>query len=77
MFEKLRKKIINDTGIELVDFRRTYASREMMASGGYSWVDTHKEWRFDVGSINSAEELLKRHKVYLLMNHEESNWQII
>lgn len=77
MFEKLKQKILNDTGHELVDFKRTYASRQMKGSGAFAWVAKHKEGNFDVGSICTAKELLSRDKLEIETDHYGCNWVIL
>ena len=62
-FEKLKAKIFKDTGIKLEGFRRTYAGINMKGSGAFVWTAYIEGTNMDVGSGDSASELLKVDKI--------------
>lgn len=62
-FERLAKRIKSDTGIELINFRRTYAGHWQKSNGNWIWGAYDAEnSAHDVGSCISATELLKSKK---------------
>jgi len=66
VFEKLQKKIKQDTGLSLDKFKRTYAGVHMKASGAHTWVAYFKNERMTIGSVYSATELLKAKKLCVI-----------
>jgi len=66
-FEKLAKRIKKDTGIELVNFRRTYAGHWQKSNGNWVWGAYDKDnFANDIGSTYTATELLKSKKKLIL-----------
>ena len=75
-FEKLAKRIYKDTGVKLINFRRTYAGKNAKSAGGWSWTAIDAENKAnDVGSIDTATELLKSKKplIYKILGWPYSN----
>lgn len=62
VFEKLKNKIENILGYEVVDFKRTYASINMRASGAYVWEARLKESNIIVASCFTASELVCKNR---------------
>lgn len=59
-FEKLEKRIEKDTGYLLQDFRRTYRGKNQISGATWSWSAYCPEIGDQVGSEETATELLKR-----------------
>lgn len=68
VFERLQKRIEKDTGVKLINFRRTYAGHWQKSQGGWIWGAYNAENSADdIGSCYSATELLKSKKPLLLI----------
>lgn len=66
-FERLAKRIKKDTGIELINFRRTYAGHWQKSNGNWIWgAQDAENYANDIGSCYSATELLKSKKKLIL-----------
>jgi len=61
-FEKLRKKILIDTGIRVISFERTYAGRNQKQAGAVSWIGFLED-KSTVSGYDTATELLKAGKL--------------
>ena len=62
--ERFEKRLKEELGIEIVDFRRTYLKLEALAAGGFSWTATcvmyqGKPVKMNIGSAESVTDLLK------------------
>ena len=63
VFEKLSSRIKRETGLDLHDFKRTYAGHCQRASGAFVWTAYTKgegPERVQYGSNITATELLKK-----------------
>ena len=60
--ERLSKKIERDIGIECVPctFKRTYAGYWQKRAGAFVWEMNVKGFSYEIGSTQSASELLRR-----------------
>jgi hypothetical protein len=58
-FEKLAIRIERDCGIQLVNFRRTYVGFWQKGNGAYVWTANYKDSVHEVGSCETATDLLK------------------
>ena len=60
--ERLSNKIKRDIGIECVPctFKRTYAGYWQKRAGAFIWVMNVKGFSYEIGSTQSASELLRR-----------------
>lgn len=67
-FDRLKKKIKDDTGLELYDFKRTRHGKFGLSCGGFSWVAKDKKSGCTVGSGVNATELLKKDKIIIIEN---------
>jgi hypothetical protein len=66
-FERLAKRIKKDLGIDLINFRRTYAGHHQKSAGNWIWGAYNAENAADdIGSCYSATELLKSKKKLIL-----------
>lgn len=63
-FDRLRAKIKKDTGLNVTNFKRTYASVQQQGSGAFVW--TAEMGCESCGSTVSASELLKQDKIELM-----------
>ena len=72
-FEKLAKRIKEDIGYNLIDFRRTYAGIHMRGSGAHVWIARIKETNTDISSTKTATELLKKKEPIELMDNATLN----
>lgn len=66
VFERLKLKILNDTGIALEDFRRLAASLDMRSSGAFIWTAKEIGSFRDAGSGETATNLLKLKKISIV-----------
>lgn len=65
-FERLKIKIKQDTGLDVTDFKRTYASINRKGSGAFVWV---AELSYSsCGSTSTATDLLKKDNIKLIEN---------
>lgn len=64
-FDRLKLKILKDTGIELTSFKRTYAGIHQRASGAFVWTAT-MQGRLCCGSTISASELLTQERIEMV-----------
>ena len=75
-FDKLKQKILKDTGWELYDFQRTYAGRNQLASGAASWFarvkEDGKKTHATVEGWGTATQLLRAEKLEI-----STNWRHI
>jgi len=60
MFERLRLRIQKDLGLELTNFRRTYAGRHMKSSGAFVWTAQDIKSNCTYGSGENATNLVNR-----------------
>lgn len=63
VFEKLKIKIQDDTGLECENFKRTRAGVRMKSSGAPVWTANVVGSVLEVGSGEPATELLRRAKL--------------
>jgi hypothetical protein len=64
VFDRLKKRILDEFGYGIVDIQRTYAGRNLKAAGAFTWFGwveingerTHKR----IGSSWPASELIKK-----------------
>jgi hypothetical protein len=62
-FEKLRLKILKDTGYDLINFKKTYAGQNQLQSWAWTWTADFRSGIFNIGSSFTAKELLSRDKI--------------
>lgn len=61
-FDKLAKRLKDDLGIEVEEgsLKRTYAGRNMLSAGGWSWVGTQKGSPMTIGSIDTVANCISK-----------------
>ena len=67
-FEKLKVAIKEDTGIDLINFARTYAGTHQRGGGAWSWTAQTSERSDYCGSTSSANLRLHSRPIVLLEN---------
>jgi len=60
MFDRLKKRIKRDLGLELSNFRRTYAGKHQKGSGAFVWTASDLKTDKTYGSGESATTLVNR-----------------
>lgn len=60
MFERLRQKIKQDLGLELTNFRKTFAGKHQKSSGAFVWTATDLKKNHTYGSSETATALVNR-----------------
>lgn len=66
LWEKLREKIKEDTGLECAEtFNRIRASRNDRECGAWSWSTHHKDYPYagEIGSTMTMTDLMKCEKI--------------
>jgi hypothetical protein len=61
IFKLLAKRLYNDLGVQLIDFKRLYPGKYQRADGAFTWRATAiiEGVKVSVGSTHTARELLK------------------
>lgn len=60
MFSKLKQRIKDDIGIDLIGFRRCYPSSSMLSSGAFTWVAHDPVTKHIYGSTDTATNLVNQ-----------------
>lgn len=65
-FEKLKKKILSDTGYVLEKFERQYIGKHQRNAGAFRWTAKIENGGTDVGSEWAANVLLKMERIVMI-----------